>query len=284
MAQLPSNLRQMSSLVEIVAQLRGPQGCPWDKEQTHESLTQYAIEETHELVEAIEAPESPLKAQKMKEELGDVLFQVVLHAQLAAERGSFTFDDVVQTLAEKMIRRHPHVFGEEKVNGKEDVLHNWEIIKKQEKAAAAENSAIASTTTPSYTLEVPPLPALQRAYKIGKRTEKLKFDWENAEGVLLKVEEEYDELREALEEENIEHIEHELGDVLFSLAQLSRHLELEPERTLRRANQRFELRFNTMVAIAAEEGHDWGNLNLDEKEAYWLKAKSRLKSRHETRS
>lgn len=272
MAQIPLNLRHISSLVEIVAQLRGPAGCPWDKEQTHESLTQYAIEETHELVEAIEIPASPFKDSKIKEELGDVLFQVILHSQLASERGAFTLEDVIASISEKLIRRHPHVFADTEVADSAEVIRNWEKIKKEEKEKAQD------TNDSPYALNVPPLPALQRAYKIGKRTEKLQFDWEDTDGVMLKVEEELTELREALDSESDTEIEHELGDVFFSLAQLGRHLKMEPEQVLRRANLRFEGRFNKMVELARSEGKDWGHLTLEEKESYWQKAKKLLKN------
>ncbi len=272
MAKIPSNLRQIESLVEIVSSLRGPDGCPWDKEQTHESLTQYAIEETHELVEALEIPTSDSsKDSKIKEELGDVLFQVILHSQLASERGAFDLTDVIAAISEKLVRRHPHVFGNVKVADSAEVIQNWEAIKKQEKTLEGE-------TAGAYSLNVPPLPALQRAFKIGKRTEKLKFDWENVEGVLVKVQEEYEELREALDEGVTAEIEHELGDVLFSLAQLGRHLEMEPEQVLRKANTRFETRFAKMIEFATAEGKDWSALKLEEKEAFWQKAKKFLKT------
>lgn len=270
MAQIPSNLRQLSSLVEIVAQLRGPQGCPWDKEQTHESLTQYAIEETHELVEVLETSAGMLRDNKMKEELGDVLFQVILHTQLASERGAFNIEDVIAAISEKLIRRHPHVFADVSVKDSDEVVRNWETIKKEEKSQDPEASP--------FTLNVPPLPALQRAYKIGKRTEKLHFDWPDTEGALLKVEEEWEELHEALDSDSDDEIEHELGDVLFSLAQLGRHLKMEPEQVLRRANQRFESRFNKMVELSTQDGLDWGKLSLEEKESYWQKAKKILKN------
>nr|BFD62574.1 nucleoside triphosphate pyrophosphohydrolase [Bdellovibrio sp. HM001]BFD67435.1 nucleoside triphosphate pyrophosphohydrolase [Bdellovibrio sp. HAGR004] len=272
MPQAPSNLRHIESLVEIVAHLRGPEGCPWDKEQTHETLTQYAIEETHELVEALEDPRpGPDKDQKIKEELGDVLFQVVLHTQLAAERGAFTLEDVIAEISQKLVRRHPHVFSDTKVAGTQDVIRNWEEIKKQEKASSAAPAP--------YSLNVPPLPALQRAYKIGKRTEKLEFDWSSVEEVMTKVDEEYNELHEALDEGSDAEIEHELGDALFSLAQLGRHLELDPEQVLRKANLRFEERFTKMVELAHSDNKDFSTLALEEKEAYWQKAKSLLKKK-----
>lgn len=273
MARVPSNLRQIESLVEIVSCLRGPDGCPWDKEQTHESLTQYAIEETHELVEAIERQEDHSKDQKIKEELGDVLFQVILHSQLASERGAFTLEDVIASISEKLVRRHPHVFAGTTVTDSAEVIRNWEEIKKLEKS---------SDESQIYKLNVPPLPALQRAYKIGKRTEKLQFDWANTEGVMLKVEEEFDELREALDEGSDKEIEHELGDVLFSLAQLARHLNMEPEQVLRKANQRFEGRFDKMIEFALSEGRDWSSLSLENKEEFWLKAKDFFKNNPST--
>ncbi len=271
MAKSPSNLRQIESLVEIVKSLRGPDGCPWDKEQTHESLTQYAIEETHELVEAIE-DKGAARDRKMKEELGDVLFQVMLHSQMAEERGAFNIADVIEGISEKLIRRHPHVFSDASVIDSAEVIRNWEEIKKKEKALQGEESKSA------YALNVPPLPALQRAFKIGKRTEKLQFDWDNAEGVMVKVEEEFDELREALDLVSAAEIEHELGDVLFSLAQLGRHLGMDPEQVLRKANARFETRFNKMIEFSEADHKDWGALKLDEKEEYWLKAKAALKT------
>lgn len=267
MSPTENKLRHFESLVEIVSQLRGPQGCPWDKQQTHHSLTQYAIEETHELVEAIEAPPSPSQDQKIKEELGDVLFQVLLHSQLAAERKAFTLDDVLKTLAEKLVRRHPHVFGEEKIDDPNAVVKRWDEIKKQE----------ASSEMSPYALNVPPLPALQRAYKIGKRTEKLRFDWNNAAEAMLKVDEEFAELKEALDSEVIAEIEYELGDVFFSLSQLARHLQLDPEQVLRKGNRRFETRFNKMIELAQSEGVDWSALDLEGKDVYWRKAKELLK-------
>jgi tetrapyrrole methylase family protein/MazG family protein len=288
---VPTNLRQIESLVEIVAQLRGPNGCPWDKEQTHQSLTQYAIEETHELVEVLEMPEHANKDHKMKEELGDVLFQVVLHAQLAAERGAFTLNDVIESISEKLVRRHPHVFSDVSVADSAEVLRNWDEIKKQEKeqalskaaatanasTGAVQDSLIVAENSP-YALNVPPLPALQRAYKIGKRTEKLRFDWDNASDAMLKVEEEFGELREALDSDVMYEIEYELGDVLFSLSQLSRHLKLDPEQVLRKGNRRFERRFNKMIEIAHAEGVDWSALDLEGKDVFWRKAKEFFKA------
>ncbi|MBX3039339.1 MAG: nucleoside triphosphate pyrophosphohydrolase [Bdellovibrionaceae bacterium] len=263
MPQPPKDLRNLDSLIQIVADLRGPQGCPWDKEQTHQSLAPYAVEEVAELVEAIESGED----RQTKEELGDVLFQVVLHSQLAQERGAFGFMDVLETLNEKMVRRHPHVFSDVIAKDTQEVWKNWEELKKKEKAEKPAAKRI---------LDAPlHLPALQRAAKIGHRTNKLKFDWENAEQVLEKVREEFDELDEAIEEKSTKALIHEMGDVLFSLAQLSRHLGLDPEQCLREGNRRFENRFETMMTLANEKNLTWSELGNDQKELLWHEAKQR---------
>ncbi len=286
MPKPPQDLRQIQSLVELVQHLRGPEGCPWDKEQTHLSLTQYAIEETFEMIEALEQGDD----QKTKEELGDVLFQVILHSQLAAERQAFDFADVIETLNKKLVRRHPHVFADVKLQKTEDVIREWEEIKKKEKALRAVHGAHAGTavqdggtkageasSSVNRDLDVPPgLPALQRAHKIGQRTEKLQFDWENAEQVWLKVEEESRELREALDAQSAAEIEHELGDVLFSLAQLSRHLKMDPEQALRVANRRFEQRFYKMKELLQANGKELSTATPAEKENFWQLAKKAL--------
>lgn len=284
MPNTPKNLKDIRSLVEVVSHLRGPHGCPWDQEQTHTSLARYAIEETHEMVEALEERESCRLAnknktpedfaratEKFKDELGDVLFQVVLHAQLASEEQAFTFDDIVQNISEKLIRRHPHVFGDTKVSGINDVFANWEKIKKSEKASRGESPSLISVPIG--------LPALQRAYTIGIKTHKIKFDWETPQEVWLKVEEEIDELKEAMDNDVMSEIEHEIGDVLFSVAQLARHFDLDPEQVLRSANSRFLGRFENMIRIYREKEkksasandllETFSNLSTEEKEKFW---------------
>lgn len=284
---LTDNRELIQALVDIVADLRGPDGCPWDKEQNHSTLARYAIEETFEMVEALEEREASRRnlasdkdsfvslSQKFKDELGDVLFQVVLHAQLASEEGSFTFADVVRNISEKLVRRHPHVFGDVNVSGVDEVWKNWEAIKKAEKEASGEKAALISVPAG--------LPALQRAMKIGEKTHKLKFDWEGPQDVWLKVEEEYAELQEAMDNDVMSEIEHELGDVLFSLAQLARHYELDPEQVLRTANARFLGRFEKMIqgyrtseAPTAEVDDvlkKFGALSNEDKEKFWQMAK-----------
>ncbi len=284
---LKDNRESIQALVDIVADLRGPGGCPWDKEQNHRTLARYAIEETYEMVEALEEREVSREksgtnsdsfissSHKFKDELGDVLFQVVLHAQLAAEEGSFNFNDVVVTISEKLVRRHPHVFSGVSVSGIDEVWKNWEAIKKAEKAARGEKAALINV--PSA------LPALQRAMTIGEKTKKLKFDWEGPQDVWLKVEEEVAELQEAMDNDVMSEIEHELGDVLFSLAQLARHYELDPEQVLRTANARFLGRFEKMIqqyrtnkaptAEVDEVLKKFGALSNEDKEKFWQIAK-----------
>lgn len=264
-SDLENRVMSAASTVErLAARLRGPDGCPWDKEQTHLTLTRYALEETGELVEAIELGDDG----KLREELGDVLFQVALHSQMAWERRAFHLADVMESLVEKMIRRHPHVFGAAGTQTTDEVLRNWETLKAAEKAGA-----------PKKLLDVPVhLPALQRSAKIGHRTNTQKFDWSNAGEVLVKVREEMAELEEALESGVPKEIEHELGDVLFSLAQLGRHLNLDPEQVLRNANRRFENRYEEMHALATSRGLKWDELSLDQKEDLWVEAKERRRS------
>jgi tetrapyrrole methylase family protein/MazG family protein len=274
-------LRLFRSLVEIVAKLRGPDGCPWDKEQTQRTLTQYAIEEAFELADAIESGSQ----SEIKEELGDFLFQVILQAQVAADEGHFDLSEVIATLNEKMLRRHPHVFGDVTVGSTEDVWKNWEKTKAKEKAA--KNGGKVSGGSAKIFSYPRNLPALQAAYKIGVKTERYSFDWENADEVFQKVEEEIKETREALDlreknnnAETKAHLEHEIGDALFALSQLARHSDLEPEQCLREANRRFEKRFTSVLHFAAREyGEEFtdkekfSTLSRDQMEELWSKAK-----------
>ncbi|MCX7977642.1 MAG: nucleoside triphosphate pyrophosphohydrolase [Bdellovibrionaceae bacterium] len=262
MPKPPDELRNLASLLKIAEDLMGPEGCPWDKAQTHQSLSSYAIEEACEVVEAIESSDDA----RLKDELGDLLYQVIIHCQIAKQRGSFNFMDVVENLSQKLIRRHPHVFGSAKAETIEQVKAEWEKIKKAEKR---------DKPTDPLALDVPTgLPALQRASKIGHRTNKLKFDWSNVNQVLAKVQEEHQELCEAMQTGNKEKIHHEIGDALFSLAQLARHLELDPEQILREANRRFERRFEAMIMLCRKRGWDWEKLNPEEKESLWREVKA----------
>ncbi|AGH95120.1 nucleoside triphosphate pyrophosphohydrolase [Pseudobdellovibrio exovorus] len=263
MPQPPKTLNTFESLLQVIADLRGPDGCPWDKQQSHQSLARYAIEEVHELVEALESATDP----HICEELGDVLFQVILHAQLAKERQAFDISNVIESIASKIVRRHPHVFSDVKVQDAKEVISNWQEIKKAEKKNKPKKES---------SFDIPPsLPALQRAYSIGDKTQKYQFDWSNARQVLQQLRAEIVELEEALEDATAEqqkNIEHELGDVLFSAAQVARHLQVDPESALREANRRFIQRFENMV-------HQKNGLEAfiatspEEKEQLWKKAK-----------
>ncbi|MCB0368761.1 MAG: nucleoside triphosphate pyrophosphohydrolase [Bdellovibrionales bacterium] len=252
--------------MQIVKDLRGPDGCPWDKEQTHESLAPFAIEEVYELIESIERNDT----EHFKEELGDVLFQVALHCQLAEELNEFSYRDVLQTLCEKLVRRHPHVFSDVKVKDINEVWSNWEKIKKQEKESKNKQNQ------PIKTFDFPAaLPALQRAHKIGVKSEKLKFDWQHPDDVFNKVLEELNELKVEVEQNSAkEKIQEEFGDLLFSLAQWARHLNLEAEQTLRKANSKFENRFNKMMSLVSKKKLDWNLLSDSEKESLWQEIKN----------
>lgn len=266
MPQAPKTLNTFEALNQLILDLRGPEGCPWDKEQTHQSLAPYAVEEASELAEAIESRNDA----HICEELGDVLFQVVLHAAMAKERGAFDISNVIQGISEKLVRRHPHVFSDVKVTGPAQVIENWDEIKKQEKALNKSNK-------PKYAIEVPAgMPALQRAHKIGEKTKKFGFDWEKASQVLSQLKAEIVELEEVLHEQTNEKIEHEMGDVLFSAAQLARHLNIEPEAALRNTNRRFLGRFEKMLEIGKVTAQEFQELSSEKKEELWGQAKKAL--------
>ena len=251
--------------------LRDPQhGCPWDLAQDFRSIVPSTLEECYELAEAIEHDDYPHVA----EELGDVLFQVVFYAQLGRERGLFSFDAVVHTLVDKLVRRHPHVFADGEIEGivgrrteVADVKATWEAIKQEERHARQQTGALADVPVA--------LPALPRAQKLQKRAARVGFDWNDPADVLDKVEEEVRELRAALDAGDSEGTAEELGDLFFSLVNLSRHLKLDAESALRHASIKFEQRFMTMETIAAGDGVDLADLDQDQLEALWEQAKSR---------
>ena len=265
MVQPPKDLHTLNSLIQIVAALRGPEGCPWDKEQTHQSLTRFALEEAYELVEAIEKGDR----QEFIEELGDYLFQVALHIQIAQETGNFTWVDVLSTLNEKMVRRHPHVFGEETAQTPEEVLARWGEIKAEEKKKKPKKAE---------GFNVPlALPALMRAQKLGEKSQGVGFDWSSADQVWDKLHEELDELREDVNSGERTEMESELGDVLFCVSQLARHLGFEGEQALRLGNLKFETRFAEMLRIGGMTRDEFAKLSPDKKEELWAKAKHALK-------
>ncbi|PSK02814.1 nucleoside triphosphate pyrophosphohydrolase [Brevibacillus porteri] len=257
--------RQFSYLKEIVAILRSPDGCPWDREQTHQSIRKNLIEETYEVLETIDDDDP----DAMCEELGDLLMQIMLHSQMAAEDGYFSVDDVVATLNEKLVRRHPHVFGEKSANDSEEALANWQEIKAQEKAAKG-----IDVTVQSQLAGIPrDLPALMYAYKLQKKAAQVGFDWDDIADVYKKVEEEYRELQEASEEERAG----ELGDLLFAVVNLARFLGLDPEAALALTNNKFKKRFSYIEGKLQEAGRTFEQTDLQEMDKWWEEAK------HETR-
>lgn len=255
-------------MVEVISKLRDPDGgCPWDLKQTHKSLLKFLTEESYEFIHATESEDYGA----MEEEIGDVLLQVVLHCVIAKETNKFDIESVSKVLADKMIRRHPHVF-EDPSLAKDDaeVKENWEKIKNLE--AQGKNKRYFDESYLHF-------PALFSANKIGKKTNKINFDWENPNQVMYKVEEEWQELKEELAASKLskERIKEELGDFLFSAAQLARHLEIDPEDALREANKKFINRFNSMEELIHEDAKKVSDMNQMEMDVYWNKAKKKEK-------
>lgn len=251
----------IQDLVEIMRLLRAPGGCPWDAQQTHESIKKNLIEETYEVIEAINKNDNDL----LCEELGDLLMQVVFHACMETEKGAFNFDDVCDGICKKLIERHPHVFGETIISGVDDVLTNWDDIKRKTKGQ--------KTTTQSM-LSVPrELPALMRAAKLQKKAADVGFDWSDVSGALDKLQEEIDELRQAVENEDSENMTEELGDVLFSAVNVSRFIKADAEESLTAASDKFLSRFTTVEKLAGERGIDMKASSLDELDRLWDEAK-----------
>lgn len=246
-------------LLEIMRRLRDPEtGCPWDIEQTFASIAPYTIEEAYEVADAIERD----AWDELKGELGDLLFQSVFHAQMAQEAGHFTFQDVVQTMSDKMVARHPHVFGDEdREKSAEQQTRDWETIKAAERAQKAQQGTLDGVAAN--------LPALLRAHKLQKRAARVGFDWPDASHVLDKITEEARELTEARDQMNADHIEEEFGDLLFVMANLARHLGIEPEAALRRANTKFIRRFHGVEDRLAAQGKTPGESDLAEMDALW---------------
>jgi len=248
------------ALQEVVARLRAPDGCPWDRAQTHASLRPELLEETYEVLEALDSDDP----QRLKEELGDLLLQIALHQQIATEEGEFRPPEIISHLVEKLVRRHPHVFGDSKVEGPEEVLRNWEAIKRAEREVEGEaEKSVLDGVTHS-------LPALARAQALQERAARVGFDWKDVAGVLRKVEEELQEFQAA---ETARDQENEIGDLLFSLVNLARWLGVDAESALREANDRFVARFKEIEARAAEQGRAITDYSLEELDAFWEAAK-----------
>ena len=251
-------------LVQVVATLRGENGCPWDLEQTHETLKGDLIEESYEVIEAVDAKD----ATKLQEELGDLLMQVMLHAQIAKDDGNFSINEVIQSITEKLIRRHPHVFGGVEVGDAEEVLANWEAIKRQESGYEDRKSVLDGI--PNM------LPSLLRAQKIQRRAARVGFDWDHISDVLPKLEEEIREIKACIESGDQENIEMEVGDLLFSVVNLCRFLDVQAEEALRKANRKFINRFKAMEIELERRGKTFADYDLTGLDEIWEEAKGKV--------
>ncbi|MDJ0532010.1 MAG: nucleoside triphosphate pyrophosphohydrolase [Xenococcaceae cyanobacterium MO_207.B15] len=262
-----SVLAALQNLIEVVAQLRNPDGgCPWDLEQTAESLIPYIVEEAYEVIDAIQSDDQ----NAIAEELGDLLLQVVLQAQIAQESNYFSLEEVAQGITEKLIRRHPHVFSDVEVNGAEEVSQNWEQIKAQEKGESLEQAQLLSNKLRRYARTLPPL---MSGMKISKKAAAAGFEWENIGGVWEKFNEELTEFKEALSTSDKAHQQAELGDLLFTIINLARWYELDPSEALQGTNHRFIQRLSMMESFAERPITEYTLLEL---EALWQQAKSKI--------
>jgi tetrapyrrole methylase family protein/MazG family protein len=251
-------LDAFSTLIDIIARLRAPEGCPWDKEQTHLSLKPNLLEECYEALEAIDEGDD----QKLCEELGDILMQIALHSQIGQEDGKFSVEDVLRSINTKLIRRHPHVFGGTKVSGAQDVIRNWEAIKQEEKGTTSVLDGLPKG-----------MPALAYSQAMQRRAARVGFDWKEIEGVMDKLGEEVEELRESTSHE--ERVR-EFGDVLFALVNVARRLDVESEEALQLAGRRFHRRFHLMEEDCRRRGIVLSSLSLEEQDKLWEQAKKTL--------
>jgi tetrapyrrole methylase family protein / MazG family protein len=257
-------------LVALQKRLRAPNGCPWDREQTHRTLRTYLIEEAYEVLDALESGDD----LKFAEEMGDLLLQIVFHSQIATEEGRFTISDVIREVHEKMVRRHPHVFGTKRAKDSAEVLKNWEQIKAKERAKGASGELPARGGPVSLLDGVPRgLPATLEGLQLTKKAARSGFDWENAAGILSKLREESSEIEQVLPANDSRKIEEELGDFLFAAINLARFLKVDPEIALKHANAKFARRFREMERLAAESGRKLANVPRPEMEAMWVTAK-----------
>jgi MazG family protein len=259
-------------LVALQARLRAPNGCPWDREQTHTTLRTFLIEEAYEVLDALESGDD----QKFAEEMGDLLLQVVFHSQIAAEEGRFTVADVIREVHEKMVRRHPHVFGDQRAEDAEEVLKAWHQIKARERRAkAAETGSSKEDDAAESALDGVPraLPATLEALQLTKKAARTGFDWPDAGGILEKIREEATELQGELAGNDQAKVEEEVGDFLFAAVNLARFLKIDPEIALKNANKKFVRRFHQMERAAEESGRKFQDVPREEKESLWISAK-----------
>lgn len=250
-----------NDLIEIMKYLRAPDGCPWDRVQTHQSIRSNMIEETYEVIEAIDTNDTEL----LKEELGDVLLQVVFHSEMASEENKFTIDDVVNDICQKLVIRHPHVFGDVKANNSEEALNSWDDVKMATKSQNKQSQAMDSVAKS--------LPALMRATKIQKKAAKIGFDWDSVDGALDKIKEETEELNKAILNNDVSNQSEELGDLLFSVVNVARFIDVDAEKALYDACDKFTNRFRMMEQLANERSIDMKTASLSELDSLWDEVK-----------
>lgn len=264
-------MNSFDELTAIMQRLRAPGGCPWDREQTYATLAPYLLEETYEAFDAIQEAEATGDTTHLREELGDVLLQVVFHSTIAQEKGDFTIEDVARGVAEKLVLRHPHVFADKIIETADDVLKNWDELKRAERAASGQPEKLRD----SILDEVPVhFPGLLEAQKLTKKAAKVGFDWERTEQVFEKIEEEIDELKVALKASNEIEIEEEIGDLLFSIVSLARHFKTDAETALKKTNRKFRKRFAFIEKTLKEQNKLLENATLAEMDALWNAAKN----------
>jgi MazG family protein len=263
-------------LVALMARLRSPEGCPWDREQTYATLAPMLLEEAYEAFEAVEEAREGRPAE-LRDELGDLLFQIVFYAQVAGERGDFAINDVTDAIHTKMVRRHPHVFADARADDAAEVLRNWEAIKAEEKRAAGKDKADDDSSLLDGISQK--APALMEAHQLSTKAARVGFDWQSVEDIFDKLHEEIEELREAIrehkesEEAEAVRVREEIGDVLFAVTNIARHLQIEPEAALKVTNRKFRQRFHYIEQKLKERGRTLDAATLDEMEALWQEAK-----------
>lgn len=273
-----------NDLVALMARLRSPEGCPWDREQTYATLAPMLLEEAYEAFEAVEAAREG-RPSELRDELGDVLFQIVFYAQIAGERGEFTIDEVVEAIHSKMVRRHPHVFGDVTVRDNEELLRNWEAIKAKERGAAGKDAGAESSLLDGVSARVP---ALMEAHSLTTKAARVGFDWQRLEDIFDKLAEEVVELRDAIRSRadseggsvaEDAHVREEVGDLLFVVTNIARHLSVEPEAALKLTNRKFRRRFRHIERGLEARGRTVKDATLDEMEELWQEAKGHKQSR-----
>jgi tetrapyrrole methylase family protein/MazG family protein len=264
-----------SILLQVMAKLRGDNGCMWDREQTHESIKRNLVEEAYEAVDSIEEKDY----QELKEELGDIMLQVVFHSRIAEDNGEFEIADVLRTIIKKLVRRHPHVFAGTVVHDSNEVLSNWEDIKRMERQDKSRKGSMQEQDSDSMFSNIPRiLPALHFAYEIQNRAARLGFDWKGPQGVIEKIREEASELEKELEDPENSKVSEEIGDMLFTIVNLSRHTGIDSEKALKDTCRKFIARFDFMERYAIEKGLDFKSLSLSQKDALWEIAKKNCKN------